>query len=397
VPAAPNLTARRALSALTLAVALATATAGSVPAYAQPAPPLDPTLREQVVMVPKPMPIGSIELETTVYRPPGDGPFPVVVINHGKEGGEPALQARARYPIAARELLRRGYAVVLPMRQGFSRSTGYYIQSGCNLVGNGLAQAEDVKVVLDHLSKEPWFDRTAIVVMGQSHGGWTALAFGALGHPGLRGVVNFAGGLRDPSCAAWDHNLIRAAGELGERSRVPGLWFYGDNDSYFSPFVFRGMHEAFVRAGGAARLVAFGTWPHGDAHAMFGGRAGLDTWLPALERFLGELGLPSAPGVRLPTPAHAAPVPAASGFARIDDVAALPVRGASARTAYPRYLSAEAPKAFVLSPEGAWGWYTGRSDAMAAALEACQRNTRTTPCALYAVDDQVVWTSPPER
>ena len=69
----------------------------------------------------------NFELETTVFKPPGAGPFPVVIINHGKSAGNPKFQNRARNVWTAREFVMRGFMVLLPNRQGFSKSTGAYI------------------------------------------------------------------------------------------------------------------------------------------------------------------------------------------------------------------------------------------------------------------------------
>lgn len=164
-------------------------------AFAQTEPALNAALREQVLMVRKPGLLGT-ELQTTIYRPPGAGPFPVVLINHGKSPGNPHFQPRQRYERQAREFLQRGYMVLVPMRQGFAQSTGSYIGSGCNVEGNGLAQAEDVRAVLEYLKTQPDADLGRILVVGQSHGGLTTLAFGTFHYPGVRGLVNFAGGLR---------------------------------------------------------------------------------------------------------------------------------------------------------------------------------------------------------
>ena len=65
-------------------------------------------------------------LETTIFLPRGDGPFPVAVINHGKAPGPASMQPRARFESATAEFLQRGYAVVAPMRTGFSKSGGGY-------------------------------------------------------------------------------------------------------------------------------------------------------------------------------------------------------------------------------------------------------------------------------
>ena len=252
--------------------------------------PLDAKLREQIISVTKPGFMGPT-LEVTLFSPPGDGPFPVAVINHGKASGDPRWQARARYSLPSRSLVERGFLVVLPMRSGFSKSTGLYNSVGCNTESNGLQQADDVVAVLDHIATLPQADATRIIVMGQSHGGMTTLALGTLGRPGVRGLVNFAGGLRTQNCPGWESGLARAFGAYGRQTRVPSLWFYGDNDSYWSRDTWEAMYAAYTEAGGSARMVAFGTFAAGDAHGMFGSRSGQDIWLPEFDRFAREIGV----------------------------------------------------------------------------------------------------------
>ena len=258
------------------------------PAFAQA---LNTSLNEQVVMVPKKTGLFSIELETTVYKPDGDGPFPIVVINHGKAFGDSRFQARSRPGSAARYFMSRGYVVVVPMRRGFSKSTGSYIGGGCNVESNGLSQAEDVKDVLDYMTAQPYADKNQILIAGQSHGGWTTLAFGTMNYPGVQGLVNFAGGLRQESCAGWESTLARAAGSYGENTRLPSLWFYGDNDSYFSVTTHSDMFKRYTAAGTPARLVSFGVFGN-DAHSMFGSQDGLRIWQPEMTAFLKQVGLP---------------------------------------------------------------------------------------------------------
>ena len=251
---------------------------------------LNASLNEQIVMVAKKTGLFSINLETTIYKPDGDGPFPVVIINHGKAFGDPKFQSRYR-PSAVRYFMSRGYVVVVPMRRGFSKSTGAYIGGGCNVESNGVAQAEDVKDVLDYLTTQPYADKNHMLVAGQSHGGWTTLAFGMVNYPGVKGLVNFAGGLKQEGCAGWESTLARAAGNYGENTRVPSLWFYGDNDSYFSVTTHSDMFKRYTAAGAPARLVAFGVFGS-DAHAMFGSRDGMRIWQPEMTAFLKQVGLP---------------------------------------------------------------------------------------------------------
>ena len=80
-----------------------------LPAFAQE---LDASVNEQVVMIAKKGGLFSFELETTIYKPDGEGPFPLVVINHGKAFGDPRFQGRARHSNAARFFLQRGYVVL---------------------------------------------------------------------------------------------------------------------------------------------------------------------------------------------------------------------------------------------------------------------------------------------
>ena len=265
-------------------------------------PPLDASLRERVVHVKKPG-FWAATLEVTLFSPPGDGPFPVVVVNHGKAAGDPRWQPRARYAVVARTLVNRGYMMVVPMRQGFSKSTGSYMDIGCNVESNGRVQAEDVAAVLDHVATLPEADTSRTIVMGQSHGGLTTLAFGTLVRPGVRGLVNFAGGLRNTNCVAWEGGLERAFAAYAKETRIPSLWFYGDNDSYWSRPVWEAMHRAYVGAGGDATMVAYGTFAPGDAHGMFGRRDGLPIWVAEFDRFARRVGVAPVGGV---TPAAAA-------------------------------------------------------------------------------------------
>jgi dienelactone hydrolase len=285
-PRSPRATLRGAVGRFVCCVACMTGLPAP-PAFAQA---LNTSVNEQVVMVAKKTGLFSIDLETTIFKPDGDGPFPIVVINHGKAFGDPKFQARYR-PSAVRYFMSRGYVVAVPMRRGFSKSTGSYIGGGCNVESNGLAQAEDVKDVLDYMTVQTYADKNQILVAGQSHGGWTTLAFGTVNYPGVKGLVNFAGGLRQEGCAGWESTLARAAGSYGENTRVPSLWFYGDNDSYFSVTTHSDMFKRYTAAGAPARLVSFGVFGS-DAHGMFGSQEGMRIWQPEMTAFLKQVGLP---------------------------------------------------------------------------------------------------------
>ena len=75
-------------------------------AFAAPLQIVGSRMNEQVVMIPS---SGTrSELQTTIFKPDGNGPFPVVLMNHGKDGGDPHLQKRDRFLHFSREFVKRG-------------------------------------------------------------------------------------------------------------------------------------------------------------------------------------------------------------------------------------------------------------------------------------------------
>jgi len=351
---------------------------------------LDARLNEQVVMIPAVDGQQHVELQTTIFKPPGEGPFPLVLMNHGKEPGNPHYQKRDRFIFMSREFVKRGYAVAIPMRKGFAKSTGDYSDYGCNMTGNGQLQADDLQNALSYLSQQSWVDKTRIVVAGQSYGGLATIAFGTRNFPGVRGLINFAGGLRTSggSCQ-WQSTLTDAFASYGAKSTLPSLWFYGQNDSYFNPEVASKLYNAYISTGGHAELVAYGAFKY-DAHAMVGSRDGVNIWWPETEKFLQKIGMPTEEVVAI---AEDAPIPP-SNYAMMDDVDAVPYLKEKGRTAYRSFLTKFSPKAFAVSPSGAWSWAEEGDDPVERALDSCQKNSNQ-PCKLYAVDNNVVWTDNP--
>ena len=122
-------------------------------------------------------------------------------------------------------------------------------------------------------------------------------------------------------------------------------------------------------------LAAFGP-AREDGHS--GLTRDMDHWLPVVDAFLTQLGF-SQPAI--------VTSPAASGFAAVDAVAAVPV-GTSGKAAYAKFLEMAVPRAFAVSNKGGFGLASG-DYAAGRALGNCQRYGN--PCALYAVDGDVVW------
>lgn len=347
--------------------------------------PLDYRLNEHVVLIPA-GPNGQAMMETTVFKPNGPGPFPLLIFNHGKDAVPPSRQPRDRFIFMATAFVKRGYAVMVPMRQGFAASTGKYRDHGCNMTANGYTQAKDVLDALAYARAQAWVDPERIVVAGQSYGGLATLALGTRELPGVRGLINFAGGLRDDSNNCdWRAQLVKASAAYGAGNRIGSLWMYGVNDSLFGPELAGRMHTAFVGAGGRARLVGFGAFKR-DAHGMIGSRDGEKVWLRETERFLQEVGMPT----RELYAVQPAPTLPKSDFATLDDVDAIPYLTESGRAAYRQYLGKMAPRAFALSPSGAWCWAEDGEDPERRALATCEEKS-SQPCKLYSIDERIVW------
>ncbi|NML33291.1 dienelactone hydrolase family protein [Paraburkholderia antibiotica] len=341
-------------------------------------------LNEKIIRVPVDAD-GSITLETTIYKPDGRGPFPMIVFNHGKIQGDPHTQERSDPLPLAREFVRRGYVVVAPNRQGFGNSDGVYQQDGCDVAANGLGQAADVAATIDYMSKQPYVDATHIAVAGTSHGGLATIAYGTEAAPGVRALINFSGGLRQDACEDWQGNLTRAFGAYGEKTKVPSLWLYGDNDSVWNAPLVANMYTAYHAHGASVKMIDYGNYKN-DAHRLVGDRDGVHVWWPAVESFLARAGMPTAVQYRVADPS----APKASGFAALDAVDSVPFLDEAGRNGYRNFLHQYPSRAFAVSDSGAWSWAEGGDDPMSVAVTNCQKQSAD-PCRLYAVDNSVVW------
>jgi len=346
---------------------------------------LDYRINEHIVLIPA----GSnhqARLETTVFQPNGPGPFPLIIINHGKDPGHPNLQPRDRFYHMAHAFVARGYAVMVPMRQGFANSTGRYRDHGCDMTANGYTQAEDIRDTLEFAREQKWIDADRIVVAGQSYGGLATMALGTQELPGVRALINFAGGLRDDSDGCgWRSSLVSAFAEYGAQNKIPSLWMYGQNDSLFGPELVARMHDAFEQAGGKARLVEYAAFKR-DAHGMLASRDGEKIWLADTMRFLDQVGMPTKVVYKVPEP----PLPQPTNFAKVDDVGSVPFLSENGKRAYAEYLTKMTPRAFAVSPSGAWCWAEEGEAPEARALATCSAKSDK-PCRLYSVDEHVVW------
>jgi dienelactone hydrolase len=327
-----------------------------------------------------------VTLQVTLFTPPGSGPFPLAVVNHGATGVNVHNRGpRYRYTYSAYYFLSRGYAVALPMARGFAGSGGSRAVAGCALDRVGLANAQDLAAAIRVIAHQPGIDPGRIVVAGQSFGGWTTLALGTIAPPGVRGLVGFSPALRTSDCSSQDAAMIAGAHAFGAAAKLPSLWFYGDNDTVMPNPTWRAVFDAYSRAGGRATLVPVGRFMT-DSHQMLSFPESQPIWTPRVDAFLAGVGLPAADvhPEYLPLP-----FPPPSHFAALDDDAAVPGLDGKGREAYREFLKRSPPRTFAISGSGGFSATNGGFDPLARVLLNCRKAGFT--CRPYAVDSDVVW------
>ena len=261
-------------------------------------------LQEEVWALPLPVPTIAY-----VVRPVGDGPFPLAIMNHGvamdpvQRGFFPLVEFRD----AAMWFARRGYMVVAPSGPGYGAAaidapehglfTVFFSKVGkCsnpNFRDAGLAKAKLSVWIIEYMSTLKRIMPGNAIVVGQSAGGWGSIALSSVNPRDVKAIITFAagrGGRVDgkPNNNCAPDKLVEATGEFGRTSRVPMLWMYIENDTYFGPELSKRMHAAFTAAGGNARYHLFP--PHGsDGHFFVDSADAVPIWSPVVGAFLDKL------------------------------------------------------------------------------------------------------------
>ena len=237
-------------------------------------------------------------LVTRLCMPNGVRRAPLAVINHGSpanasdRGGITPWRCASQ---AARYFLEKGYAVAFPLRRGYGETGGKWAETygdcqSADYVGAGKGTAADIAATVDFLHALPSIVVGKTIVIGHSAGGFGTVALAASPPDGVIAMINVAGGRGGRNGSANDDStcspkrLVDAAAYFGGSSRIPMLWLYARNDSFFSPSLVEAMHVAFTKAGGRAQL-AFVPSYGSDGHQLFGS-GGLDVWGPYFDRYL---------------------------------------------------------------------------------------------------------------
>jgi len=247
-----------------------------------------------------PLDIGGIRylLQARVCRPPSAAPARVVVIAHGSPpdaGARPGMRPVRCESEAARWFLDRGFVVIAAMRRGYGETGGYWAEGSgrcpeVDYARAGLETARDIAATVEYAATLPFARPQGMVLVGQSAGGWGAIAYNATPHPRVTAIINMAGGRGGHQEFTANSNcrpdlLAAAAGQLARGATTPMLWVYSQNDSFFAPSIAAALYSAYTQNGGRAEFQQPGSFGN-DGHGLFFGTGGSQIWGPIVERYL---------------------------------------------------------------------------------------------------------------
>src|SRR5208282_5121045 len=135
---------------------------------------------------------GSKGLDALMVRPNEPGPHPLALLTHGtpREAKDRSSMTPFGLQPQAMEFARRGWTVVIVLRQGFGDSGGGYDEEShsCanpDYVGATKESTVDLRAAITYLSTLPEVDASRIIGVGISTGGLAMVALTDNPPPGL--------------------------------------------------------------------------------------------------------------------------------------------------------------------------------------------------------------------
>jgi len=174
---------------------------------------------------------GGLRIEAYLYTPPGNGPFPLVIYNHGSRAGRERVEAP--FPFVGRVLTNAGYAVLVPERRGYGQSGGQTFaeevgnDKGVRFLARQRAEAGDALAALDYAATVPSLDRAHMAIMGWSFGGIVTVLAASQSSSFLAAVDQAGGSLSWNGSPTLQNAMRDAAGKI----RIPVLCMVAENDA----------------------------------------------------------------------------------------------------------------------------------------------------------------------
>ena len=265
-----------------------------LPATAAPAVTVETAAQEIVGLATRTGPM----LQTRVLRPPGREPFPLAIVSHGSppDGSQRPNMEIPTFSAVSNWLLQRGYMVALPLRRGYGRTGGPWLEnfgscSSPDYYRAGMTTAQDIRTAIDYFRGRPEVQRDRILLIGCRR------AVGDRSQPPAKirpacsqsSILPAGEGAGTPKSATARRSAWSTRRPVMARPPAfPRSGSMRPNDSFFAPDLARKMSGAFVRAGGRAEYVALPAFGS-DGHRLFGAADGRALWQPPVETFLETL------------------------------------------------------------------------------------------------------------
>ncbi len=211
----------------------------------------------------------AVSLEAVIFKPAGEGPFPLAVVNHGSTGigNNPSAYSETwTNPWFAEILNEQGWLVAFPQRRGrgksqglydegfgADRSKGYTCEAGLSLTGADRA-LKDIQAAVDTLRRRTDVNNDPILIAGNSRGGILSIAYAGLYPNQTKAAINFVGGWISDNCNTADQ-INKTLFEKGSSFPHETLWLYGKNDNFYSMHHSRQNFTAFQKSGGKGRFL----------------------------------------------------------------------------------------------------------------------------------------------
>ncbi|MEN6566278.1 MAG: alpha/beta fold hydrolase [Veillonellales bacterium] len=215
------------------------------------------TVETEYIKIPAQIDGKIYNLDAKIYKPEGDGPFPLIVLTHGRHGhvSDGRIRTPDDYAMTAMAFEKMNCVVVYVVRRGYGKSDGPDAESFSgdyvDVYRIGSQGAKDIKGVVEYMKTKPYIDSSKIVLAGHSTGGAVVMAANCLGIPGVQGIINFSGGLGSRNTIG----MLNAFERFGKEGKVPTLWFYARNDTFFDYPLQQQIYKKYSENGGRATFI----------------------------------------------------------------------------------------------------------------------------------------------
>jgi len=246
---------------------------------------------------------GTLTLRALLWRPPGKGPFPAILLNHGSGRSREELERLGPYEQQANILgpvfARHGYVFLYLFRRGVGLSANQGInavdvmnsefaahgQDACNTLQLRLLENEEMSDALSGLAflrAPPEVDAPSVATIGHSFGGSLTLLL-AEREPNLRAVVIFSG-----AGYSWDRSAPLRTRLLDAVAHVTAPIFFIHAANDFSLSAGKALDARLEQLGRPHRLKLYPPVGHTpeDGHSFL--YLGMNTWETDVFTFLDE-------------------------------------------------------------------------------------------------------------